>query len=244
MPATAKKPSVVEGGPADDNPRSALAAAIAAHTASRKAVELKKQTIRRALDGIEAAEKKLERSRADVEKAKEQDVKSAASHFDKADVPDSPWHLRMAISNMETAESALVVADAAHQRLRRDLAGLEDDAAEAANEVLIQVKLLTLPVVQKLLDESSVLKKRLHLNQRLLDLLTDSGRRNDEPTFHDEMRGSRASARRHEVFAAMRAEAQHILFGSHEDILDVLATWKAALAGLRSDAQTKLPEVK
>jgi hypothetical protein len=150
----------------------------------------------------------------------------------------------MAISNMETAESALEVADAAHQRLRRDLAGLEDDAAEAANEVLIQVKLLTLPVVQKLLDESSVLKKRLHLNQRLLDLLTDSGRRNDEPTFHDEMRGSRASARRHEVFAAMRAEAQHILLGSHEDILYVLATWKAALAGLRSDAQTKLPEVK
>ena len=40
MPATAKKPSVVEAGPADDNPRSALAAAIAAHTASRKAVEL------------------------------------------------------------------------------------------------------------------------------------------------------------------------------------------------------------
>jgi hypothetical protein len=244
MPAAKRKPVEDVPSAVDDDPRAALAAAISAHVEAQKAVELKKQTIRRALDGIEVAEKKLEKCRADVAKAKEQDVKSAASHLDKADVPDSPWHLRSAISNIEVAESALEVADGAHKRLRNDLRELEDNAAEAANEVLIQIKLLTQPVVQKLLDEAAVLKKRLHMNQRLLDLLTDSGRAHDQPSFHDEMRGMHASARRHEVFAVARVEAQHILFGSHEDVLDQLALWKAVLAGLRSDAQTKLPEVK
>ena len=65
MPAAAKRKLEAALPPAvDDGPRAALAAAISAHAEAQKAVELKQQTVRRALDGIGAAEKKLEKCRA------------------------------------------------------------------------------------------------------------------------------------------------------------------------------------
>ena len=48
-----------------------------------------------------------------------------------------PWHLRSALSEVETAESETIeVADAAYRRLRNDLVGLEDDVAAAQNDVI------------------------------------------------------------------------------------------------------------
>ena len=137
MPAAAKRKLEAALPPAvDDGPRAALAAAISAHAEAQKAVELKQQTVRRALDGIGAAEKKLEKCRAAVAEAKEKDAKSAAAHLDKAAVPDTPWHLRNALSDVETAERTIEIADAAYRRLRNDLVGLEDDVAAAQNDVI------------------------------------------------------------------------------------------------------------
>jgi hypothetical protein len=239
MPAAKKKPVEAVLPAVDDDPRAGLKAAIAAHAEAQKVVEAKQQTIRRALDQIEASEKNLERCRDAVAKAKETDVKSAAAQ------PDAPWHFRQAFSDVETAEHALEVADGAHKKLKRDLAELEDNAADAANGVLIEVKLLMMPGAQKLLEESIVLKKRLHLNKRVLDLITDCERHpNDQPRFRDEMRRMRAAGQRDEVFAELRAEAQHLTFGSPDDVLDALAVWKAALLALRTDPLAELPEVK
>jgi hypothetical protein len=241
--AARKKQVVVETAPAVDDPRSALAAAIVAHSEAQSAVEAKKQTIRRALEGVGAAETRLEHCRASVAKAKEQDVKSAATHFDKSGTPDSPWHLRRAISEVEMAETSLEVADAAHKKLKNDLRELEDNAAECANQILIEIRLLTLPIVQKLLAESVGLKQRLHTNQRLLNLPTEHGHRNDQPSFHDEMRGMRAAEQR-DVLGTLRAEVQNLAFGWPDDVTEVLAVWKEVLAALRTNSDVEFPRVE
>jgi hypothetical protein len=242
--AARKKPVVVEAAPADDGPRAALAAAITAHAESSEAVEAKQQTIRRAYEAITAAETRIERCGAAMPKAQESDAKDAASRLDKGGTPVAPWHTQKATIAVEHAEQALRVATAAHRRLKQDLSELEDNLAEAANNVLVEVKLLTLPIVERLLAETTDLKRRLHMNQRLMDLLMFREHANDQPRFHNDMRGMRAAKRRDEVFAALRTEAEHLAFGLPEDVLPQLAVWKAALVSLRSDPKTELPEVK
>jgi DNA repair exonuclease SbcCD ATPase subunit len=143
---------------------------------------------------------------------------------------------------VERAERDLEVAIAARKRLEQNLRELEDDAAECANEVLIEIKLLLFPIAKKLLDETDVLKKRLHMNQRLLDLLTSSEHPNDQPRVRDDMRRMRADERRNAVFTELRSEVQRLTFGSPEDVLNELAVWKAAVAALRTDPAAALPE--
>ena len=144
---------------------------------------------------------------------------------------------------MQVAERDLEVAVAARKRLEQNLAELQDNASEAANEVLVQIKLLLFPIAQKLLNESVILKKRLTMNLRLLDLLTDDEHRNDQPSFRNDLRGMRASERRNEVLSALRAELQHLTFSAPPDVLNELTLWKSALTALRSDPQAELPKV-
>jgi hypothetical protein len=120
---------------------------------------------------------------------------------------------------------------------------LEDAASECQNDVLIEVKLLLFPIAQKLLNESVILKKRLTMNLRLLDLLTDDEHRNDQPSFRNDLRGMRGSERRNEVLSALRAELEHLTFSAPPHELNELTLCKSALTALRSDPQAELPKV-
>jgi len=58
------------------------------------------------------------------------------------------------------------------------------------------------------------------------------------------LRELRGNERRNAVFAALRAEVQHLAFGAPHDVLDELTLWKSALTALRTDPQAELPKVE
>jgi len=247
MPAAAKKPAEVPPLAVDD-PRSKLAAAISAHTEAKQTVELKLQAIRRSLDGIEAAETNLEKSKKAVAKAREIDAKTAATNLDRGANPVSPWHTRQAISAVETAETTLEVADAAHKRLKGELAGLEDDVVEASNGIVVAIKELSRPLVEQLMTELRLARRRTAIITRVLsELLSDDPR--TLPRFHDTMRDFKAADARAVPFAEIKAEAERLLWGvSDEDRAVALAAakeMKAALVEMQTNAAavTSLPKV-
>jgi len=246
MPAAKRKPIEAVPPPEGDDPRGKLAAAILEEAVAKKAIELKLAAIRRALDGTEAAEKKLEECKAAVAKAREVDAQSAATHFEKSGKPDSPWHLRRALSDIEIAESTLEVTDRAHKKLRDDLAALEDDAAEAKNGVLVAMREVTVPLAMELMIELAQLRRRTSICVRALsDLMADDAR--TLPTFHDQMRDLQCANKRAAVFSEIKDEAARLLYGAsnedHEAGLKASKEMKAALAELMQTPEHPLPKV-
>jgi hypothetical protein len=241
MPAVAKK-QVAKAPPAADDPRAGLKTAIALRQKADAAVTGKREAVWRASEAITAAEGQVDRCRAAIPKGLESDVKDASTRLDKQLPITTPWHGPKAVAGLKNAENVLQVAVAAHRRLKNDLAELQDDASDAANNVLVEIKLLLLPLAQSLLDEAVSLKKKLHLNQRVLDLLVSDERNRDQPSFADDMRRMRAHERREAVFKQLRAETQHLVYGGHDDVLLELAKWQAVVIGLRDDPSIELPK--
>lgn len=244
MPAATRKKPAPDLSPAGDNVESGDV-----YTAKRQAddiVAAKLEAIKRARAGITAAEADLEKCRSAIARAKEVDAKAAATNLDRGAAPVAPWHTRDAVSAVERAEVALEIADAAHRRLKAELAVLEDDAATALNEILVAIKWRTRDDLLQYMEELRTASRRAAVLIRVLsELVADDERL--APRFHDTMRGFRASAARDVPFADVRAEVAHLLCGAsmddHEAALEASKLLKAALIAMRTDPQTALPKV-
>jgi hypothetical protein len=159
--------------------------------------------LQRARTGIEAAERDLERCKKAV--AKDIDVKTAATNLDRGANPITPWHASQALGAVETADTSLEIATAAHQRLKDELAVLEDDAAEAHNQIIVAIKQTTRPLLEQLLLELQHLRRRSAVVMRAVAELMDEDVRT-LPRFYNALRSLKAEQARAAVFAALKAD--------------------------------------
>jgi hypothetical protein len=101
----------------------------------------------RGRDGVIAAETRLERSSEAIAKAREIDIKTAATNLGRGVSGVAPWHLQSALSDGERNKVALEVAEGAYKRKREQVAVVEDDKAEKTNDKLVCIKQVTKPDV-------------------------------------------------------------------------------------------------
>ena len=144
MPATAlkKKPRVVEPAPAPAVPdeRLALFDAIEAKRKADRAVEAQNEAISRGRELRTKAEEDIEKLRAKIAAADQTDVKRAATLIRGEKPITSPWVGESARRSVESAEEKLALTERALGQLKQDLEVMEDDAAEAANAVIVEFK--------------------------------------------------------------------------------------------------------
>lgn len=222
--------------------RTALAAAIEAKRKADDAVIAQEQAITRASSLMDEADAELEKCRGKVGDAESADIKRAASSI-RADVRVvSPWAGDKARTTVKAAEDRCTLLRQALDRLRADLAGLEDDAAEAANAVAVEAKLVMLPALEKMFQETCAAKARVAIGSRLLAELATVDERG--LTFHSAVRDMAAAQRRETAMGDLRRRVQSLSFNSDaafRDAATALAAWRAAIAALKSDPTAQLP---
>lgn len=246
--AAKKKPAdeVVVPMVADD--RAALAAAIEAKRKADAAVVRQEQAIERAAALVGEAEAAVEAARRKVPDAEAADVQRTASLIKNEAKIISPWSTDKAHSAVRVAEEHCALTRKALDRLRSELLVLEDDAAEAASDVLVEVKLLALPFAEKSFNELSDLKRRVAISQKVLAELVAGGDERDAPRFNDAFRSMRAGEKRDHITRSLRERSASLLLlgapdAAHAAAATALAEWRAALRALQTDAAARLPSV-
>ena len=133
---------------------------------------------------------------------------------------------------------------AAIAKLEADLVELQDDAAEAASEVLFHRNYVMLLSAQTLLAETTALKTKLAINVRMLGEIV---RGDERLSFNNMIRGEKARSRREAVFEEIKRGAERLHFsGNIADYAvaeEASAKWRQTLTALQTDALAKLPEV-
>jgi DNA repair exonuclease SbcCD ATPase subunit len=241
MPATAKKktpPVVIAGG------RDELARAIELEAEAERRVEAKREAVSRAREAIEKAEERLEAARAGIDKAKEHDVRRAAAGIaSKRGSPATSSLTEKAMEELAEAERSLEVSIAARATLEQNLTEAEDDAADCSSDVLVAIKSVTVPTIERLIAEVDAGKRRLAVAENVLGLLVAS---QTGPSFHSFLRARKAEDRRDAPLAELKKAAQRLQFGNNaasyfDDAKAALAAWSTVLAALRHDPSCRLP---
>jgi len=241
MPAAAKKkpqaPIIIAGG------RDELARAIELEAQAERRVEAKRSAVTRAIEAIERAEERLETARASIDKAKEHDVRRAAAGIaSKRGSPATSSLTEKALEELAEAERSLEVSVAARTTLEQNLTEAEDDAAERSSDVLVAIKSVTVPTVERLIAEVDANKRRLAVAENVLGLLVASER---GPTFHSFLRSRKAEDRRDVVLAELKQRAERLQYvnnaANFEDVKAALAAWSRVLSELRLNPAAKLP---
>ena len=128
-----------------------------------------------------------------------------------------------------------------------DLAELEDDRAAAQNAVIVEIKELTVPLVQKLIAELREHKQQCGYRQTVLSALLDDDDGRRTVRFHNSLRSMKADDARAAPLKASVAEAERLQFGRADYDYAVAGaavdTVKAVLVALQTDPLAKLPEV-
>lgn len=221
-----------------------MAEAIAAREKADALVAERREAIRAGKEVAWGAEAKLEKLEAAIGLAEEADVSRAASTLAKntsATVP-VPWQADSACRSLEIERDRLKLTRAAIVKLQSDLAVMEDDAAEAASEVMRCAKMLVLPTAEKLLSETEALKTRLAVNlQALAELVRDGERL----SFQNMLRGERARSQREAVLQEVARGTERLRFaGNAADYAaaeEASAKWRQVLSSLKNDPETPLP---
>lgn len=247
MPAATlkRKPRIVEAAPTIPDERLPLFDAIEAKRRADVAVAKQEQAIGRASEMVDKVEQDIETLRARIAAADQTDVKRAASLV-KAERPiTSSWVGDNARSAVTNAQEKLALTRRALEQLQKDLAVMQDDAAAAQNAVLVEIKKLMLPLVEKVIDDLRAAKRRSIIATTVLnELLADSGRRLQ---FNETMRSMRADDAREAPLKEFKAGFEHVQFGQTDaDFVAARAAVeaiKAALLALQTDPLAKLPEV-
>lgn len=228
--------------------RQALAKAIEAKRKADKAVEEQRQAIHRAAALALKASDDIATLRAKIAAADETDVKRAASLI-KVDKPVvSPWSGESTRHAVERAERHLELTEQALKQLHKDMGGLQDDAAECTNAIMVEIKTLTVPLVQNLLAQLREHKRAAMITGHALAALLDDASPRDAPRFRDESRGMRADHAREAPLKEFKTAVERARFGVANDAdqgaaASVANELRAALLALQADASAPLPEV-
>jgi hypothetical protein len=241
--ALKKKRLAVVEVPADPL-RAALAQAISARAKADALVAQRLEAIQAAKENTWAAEERIEKLAAKIPEAESADIARAASTLAKntaATVPIS-WQADSARSALKMEKDRLRLTQAAIVKLESDLVGLQDDAAEAASEVLITIKRITLPTAQTLLTETTALKAKLAVNLQVLGELVHEDVR---LSFNKVLRGEKAREKREAVLQDVRRGTERLHFaGSVDDYnaaAEASAKWRQALTALQTNPDAELP---
>jgi hypothetical protein len=251
-PAALKKlrtvDKIADAAPVIPDDRLPLHDAIERKKQADAAVAKQQEAISRASEAAYLAESGLEKLRSKIAAADEGDVKRAASLIVAERPVVSGWMGESARRSLSQAEQSLAMTDKALLRLRADLATLQDDAAEAQNDVLTQIKTLTVPLAEKLVARVHEHKRATLVTGYILSGLLDDVSRRDAPRFNDSMRGMKADHAREAPLEQFKVEADRMRFGVADDdykaAAHALDEIKAALFALQSDASAALPELK
>lgn len=238
--AAAKKTADADFPVPDD--RRALALAIENKRKADDAVTAQEEAITRASSLADEADAELEKLRRKVPDAEDADVKRAASSI-KAEVKIvSPWAGDKARGSVRAAEDRCTLLRQALDRLQTDLAVLQDDAAEAANVVAVEIRLVMLPALEKMFQETRAAKAKVAIGSRLLAELATVDERGVR--FHSAVRDMAAAQRRDVAMGDLRRRVQGLTFNTDDAFRDAaaaLAQWRDAIAALKSDASAPLP---
>lgn len=245
--ALKKKPRIVEAAPPIPDARLGLFDAIERRKKADRAVEAQHEAISRGRELVDKAEADIEKLEAKIAAADETDVRTAASLVKADKTVAAPWHgdsARIAVTN---AKERLRLTERARKQLQDDLAVMQDDAAAAQNAILVEIKKLTAPLVQKVVGDLREAKRKSIIATTVLnELLADDGRRSVR--FNDSLRAMKADSAREAPLKEFRAGFEHLQFGQaanddYTTAVTALDMVKAALLALQTDPLAKLPEL-
>ena len=250
MPAAAlkKKPRIVEAASAIPDARLALHDCIERKRKADRAVEAQNDSLMRAREMIGKAEEEIEKLKKKIAEADLTDVKRAASLV-KAERPiASAWVGENARRAVSAAEERLRLTEAALQRLKHDLVEMQDDVAAAQNAILVEVKKLVVPLIEKMVTKLREAKHQKMIAMSVLNELLDDdlGRRSVRFSSNG-IRAMRADDAREAPLKQFRTEVENLRFGQADDadyaaVETAVEMVKAALLALQTDATATLPE--
>ena len=250
MPAAAKKnppppPEVVE--PVIPDARLPLHDCIEARRKAALMVEKQHAALSKASEQIEAGYDEIERLEKAVPLAVEADEKRAASVLKnpKGTVAVG-WSADQARSALRIAQERQAMTERARERLKAELRDLEDEVATCDNAVLVAIKAIAVPSIEKLLSELAVDRKRVAISTGILTMLL--GPDKGAPSFHNALRSIKAGSARDAVVVELKKHFQEMQYtaaqAEHwETIQAAVGSWTAALGALRQDAAAELPKV-
>jgi hypothetical protein len=248
MPAFARKKAPETAEPvAIPDDRLALHDAIVARGRAEVLVAKQKAAIEKADAQLYAGEDEIERLRKAIPLAIEADERRAASNLKGAKGTVSVgWTAESARNALKNAAARQEMTERARERLLSELKDLEDERATADNVVIVCVKGITVPVIEKLLAEVDAGRRRLAVAESILQLLMTTPLKG--PPFHSGIKAINADAARTVCVGEFRKKSDEMRYTApqaehHEAIQSTLAVWSAALAALRQDATAELPKV-
>lgn len=240
----ALKKQVEVAAPADD--RSALAQAIEKAAETERKVTAKEMAIERAKDVLGTAEHTLETARAEIARAHDADVQKAAALLDKnASQTATAARTERALEAQFQAGATLEIQRGALARLQQELTDLQDGQATAANEVLVCIKQISLPIAERLFAEARELRTRLAVTKSVLGTLLAAD--SNVPVFSEAnfIMRLKAQDRREGVLKEVAAKFEHLVLAradaDESAARSATAVWEKALAALRVDPSAELP---
>ena len=192
---------------------------------------------------VEQRENELETARANIEKAKAADARSTAEGLKKDSTPRaSASRLAAALDEVTASEQRLEVAHGALADVKDDREDQHLRVANAENGILVYTKHILVAPLQKLYEETAELKKRVAVNQHILELLLATEHRNELPQYGDKhfFAEMKAQDARDAVYADLRLKVDKLRFAgaASNDVVAAIneadAKWRAVLAALRA----------
>jgi len=192
---------------------------------------------------IEQREQEAEKAHKAVKKARTADADAAAEGLKKDSTPKaSASRLSVALMEVTASGQRLEVAQGALTKLKDDVDDQQLNVANAENGVLVYTKYVLIAPLQKLYEETAELKKRLAVNQHVLETLLATEHRNDVPRYgaQHSIAEMKAQDARDEPYEELRAKFDDLRFAGvvpDEDVAAIdqeVERWRAARAALLS----------